>query len=537
MYSNSNPMPAVRTTSAAGSEPAVPEPAMTFLTTAERGNPYTRIDARRGDDRAFTAGNDVTALVHGADYFHDLTDRVRATGPGDLVLFTDWRGDADERMDGYQVTIAGLLSDAAGRGVIVKGLMWRSHWRKLHYSAEQNRRLGDLVTAAGGECLRDMRVRVGGSHHQKLFVVRYRDRPQDDIAYVGGIDLCHSRGDDAEHRGDPQAQRMAEPYGRTPPWHDIQLAIQGPAVGDVEACFRERWTDPTPLTRHPLRVLSNVLRGEDTVADPIPAQTDDPPAAGELDVQVLRTYPYLRRGFPFAPRGERSVARAYAKAVGAARELIYIEDQYFWSTEVVDIFARRLRENPNLYVIAVVPMYPDQNGLAGAAQTYGRARALAHLRAAAPDRIGVYTVENEQGVPIYVHAKACVIDDDWTCVGSDNFNLRSWTHDSELSCAVRGGDFGRAMRMRLHHEHLARGGADERDLIGAKDLFKTYAHAAARLDAWYDNGKVGPRPAGRLRRYDEPHVRRVHRLLARPIYHLIADPDGRPRALRRAHEF
>ena len=30
----------------------------------------------------------------------------------------------------------------------------------------------------------------------------------------------------------------------------------------------------------------------------------------------------------------------------------------------------------------------------------------------------------------------CVIDDVWMMVGSDNLNLRSWTHDSELSCAV-----------------------------------------------------------------------------------------------------
>ena len=112
---------------------------------------------------------------------------------------------------------------------------------------------------------------------------------------------------------------------------------------------------------------------------------------------------------------------------------------------MVDVFAAGSRANPNLYLIAVVPMYPDQDGLAGAAQTFGRARALALLRAAAPDRIGVYTIENEEGVPIYVHAKACVIDDEWTCVGSDNLNLRSWTHDTELSCAVHGDDFGRAI--------------------------------------------------------------------------------------------
>ena len=48
----------------------------------------------------------------------------------------------------------------------------------------------------------------------------------------------------------------------------------------------------------------------------------------------------------------------------------------------------------------------------------------------------VFDVENHEGTPVYVHAKVCVVDDVWASVGSDNFNRRSWTHDSELSCAV-----------------------------------------------------------------------------------------------------
>ncbi len=75
-----------------------------------------------------------------------------------------------------------------------------------------------------------MRVRTGGSHHQKLVVIRYAGRPERDIAFVGGIDLCHSRRDDARHLGDPQAQSMAAAYGEHPAWHDIQAAISGPAV-------------------------------------------------------------------------------------------------------------------------------------------------------------------------------------------------------------------------------------------------------------------------------------------------------------------
>ena len=161
-----------------------------------------------------------------------------------------------------------------------------------------------------------------------MVVIRHRDDPTRDIAYVGGIDLCHSRRDDADHGGDPQAQQnLAEEYGETPPWHDIQAAISGPAVYDVETVFRERWEDPTPLTRNPWLVLKDRVLRMDTTPDPMPEQAPPPPPVdgGTHLVQLLRTYPNLRHGrdYPFARGGERSVARGYTKAVkrGPAADL------------------------------------------------------------------------------------------------------------------------------------------------------------------------------------------------------------------------
>ena len=179
-----------------------------FLTAAERGNPATGLDARRGGI-AWSAGNEVRPLIHGAAYFAELLARVPALRAGDLLLFTDWRGDADELLAPTGPAIADLFCAAARRGVLVRGLLWRSHLDRLQFSQQENRRLGEEVEAAGGECLLDMRVRPGGSHHMKMVVLRHVGRPADDVAFVGGIDLCHSRRDDACHAGDPQRQPMA----------------------------------------------------------------------------------------------------------------------------------------------------------------------------------------------------------------------------------------------------------------------------------------------------------------------------------------
>ncbi len=475
-------------------------------------------------------------LIHGASYFTELHHRVTRMRAGDVILFVDWRGDPDEELTGQPgSTVGAVLADAAGRGVDVRGLVWRSHWDRVAFSASENRHLGEEINARGGQVVLDMRVRLGGSHHQKFVVLRHLGRPERDVAFLGGIDLCHSRRDDVRHQGDPQRQAMAKVYGPTPPWHDVQLAIEGPAVGDVETVFRERWQDPQLLSRSPFRVVADRRRRDRPARTPLPPQFPDPPIAGPHPVQILRTYPRRLGGYPFAPHGERSVARAYIKAIGRARHLIYLEDQYLWSNEVAAVFAAALSRNQDLRLIAVLPHFPDQDGrLSQPPNLVSRQSLLGVLDRLAPSRVAVYGIENDSGTPIYVHSKVCVIDDQWASVGSDNFNRRSWTHDSEASAAVAHAGFAYSLRERLAQEHL---GAGPGMAVPAADQFRLFAESAARLERWRAGGHLGPRPRGQLRPLESTPVGPATRPVATAAYRAVYDPDGRPLALRLRRSF
>ena len=515
-------------------------PGAWFLTAAERGNPDTRLDSRHRDGRAWTAGNHVTPLVDGATYFAELHRVLSAVGAGDLVLFTDWRGDPDERLLGDEGSEVGaVLARAARRGADVRGMLWRSHLAGFDAATEGHRQLGELIEEAGGQVLLDMRVRPFGSHHQKLIVVRHRDRPEDDVAFIGGIDLCHSRRDDHRHLGDPQVFPMAGVYGRTPAWHDVQVAVRGPAVGDAETVFRERWEDPSALAHHPVHALSQLLHRERRreQAHPLPAQRPDPPPCGDVAVQLLRTYPRRIPAYPFARAGERSIARGYSKVLARARSLVYLEDQYLWSPEVVEVFADALRQAPQLRMILVIPAYSEQDGRwSGPPNVIGRERPVRLLRDAGGDRVAIYGLENQVGRPIYVHAKACVVDDRWACVGSDNTNRRSWTHDSELGAAMVAagpGSIAQELRHTLSREHLG-AAAEGVDLDDPVVWFRAFADAAAELDDWHAGGCRGPRPPGQVRTYELASLPPVTRLWALGVHRRFYDPDGRGLRARRA---
>ncbi len=183
-----------------------------------------------------------------------------------------------------------------------------------------------------------------------------------------------------------------------------------------------------------------------------------PPPAGDVTVQLLRTVP--ESTYRFAERGEFTILDAYLRALRSAERLIYLENQFLWSTEIVDVLVDKLRRppHPDFRMVLVLPARPSS----GADTTRGQ---LGRLLDADNDagRILPITVNAHAGSdvgPLYVHAKVGIVDDRWLTIGSANLNEHSLFNDTEVNILTLDRELARRTRLRLWAEHLERPEAD-----------------------------------------------------------------------------
>ncbi len=254
-------------------------------------------------------------------------------------------------------------------------------------------------------------------HHEKLVIV------DGEVAFVGGIDLTSLGGDRFDSSAHPMHGRLG--------WHDVSTQVRGPAVADVAAHFASRWRE---------------VDGE-RLADVPP-----PSPAGDHELQVVRTVP--EKVYDFLPDGDFRILEAYTRALRSARKLIYLENQFLWSTDVVAILADKLRNPPSddFRLVVLLPAKPNN----GADTTRGQLGVLA----AADDGAGRFlatTISARTGTlvgPLYVHAKVGIVDDAWLTVGSANLNEHSFFNDSEMNIVTCDPGLARDTRLRLWAEHL-----------------------------------------------------------------------------------
>lgn len=386
-------------------------------------------------------------LVDGIEYFRAVRSAILAARR--QVLIVGWeihsefdllRGrEADEatERDGAPVRFADLLEHVveARPDLEIRLLVWegaslfaleRQHLPRMKRPWARHPRI---------RLVWDGDVPPLGSQHQKFVVI------DDRVAFAGGMDLTKSRWDAHEHRLGDERRRLpgllprlipgAVPE-RGDPYHDLMLAVDGPAAATLGAWGRERWRRATGETLE----APDDAAARDDAPDPWPSRLE--PMLRDRDVGIALTEPDVD-----GRAGKRQVETAFVEQIGRARELVYVETQYLAAEIVVDAMVERLRERDGPAIVLVMP-YGCPGRVQSMAMDSRRDAMLDRLREADPGgRFAAYwptlggpEPEEPFAESIYVHAKALVIDDRLLRIGSANMNGRSMGLDTELDCTV-----------------------------------------------------------------------------------------------------
>lgn len=333
---------------------------------------------------------------------------------------------------------------------------------------------------------------AGGSQHQKLAVI------DDRVAFCGGMDLTIRRWDTPAHRADDPGRR--DPRGIAyAPMHDVQVAVDGEAALALGDLVRERWRAATSERLLP----GGAVRGThfwQRRRGPLLADVDPwPPSAAvdfrDLQVGIVRTRPELDS----AP--VREVLELNRAAIAAARDCIFIENQYLTSAAIGDALAHRLTEREGPELIVVLPKV-ECGWMEQSSMGILRARMLARLqRANRHGHLHVYypNVPDLGAQSVNVHSKVIAIDDRLLKIGSANLSNRSMGLDSECDLAVEAGDGPEhaairegiaAVRWRLLGEHLgcspeqvAAGAAEHGSIAAFIDSRRAHTRSLQPLDA------------------------------------------------------
>jgi phosphatidylserine/phosphatidylglycerophosphate/cardiolipin synthase-like enzyme/uncharacterized membrane protein YdjX (TVP38/TMEM64 family) len=313
-------------------------------------------------------------------------------------------------------------------------LKWRTH-KRIHFAL-------------------DGRHPVGASQHQKIVVI------DDALAFAGGFDLSQWRWDTSRHL--PEDERRTDPGGKPyPPFHDVQMMVDGPAARALGELVKARWTrsEGAPPEIPP----------PDADADPWPPSVK--PDFRDVRIAIARTLPQ-NEDQPAATE----VRQLYLDSIAAARRFIYIENQYLSAHCIGEALEARLKAENGPEVVLVLP---EKTGgwLEQHTMDVLRGRLVARLQAAdRHDRLRLYypRLRERPHSALMVHAKVMIIDDLLLRVGSSNLSNRSMGLDSECDLAIAAAPEDEGLqqsigniRTRLLAEHLGRKAEDVAQAVAA----------------------------------------------------------------------
>jgi cardiolipin synthase A/B len=227
--------------------------------------------------------------------------------------------------------------------------------------------------------------RLENRTHRKLLIVDGK------VGFTGGVGIAEEWTGNAQ---DPDH------------WRDTHVRVRGPVVRGLQGAFAETWLEGT----------GNVLAGDRYLPE-----LDEVDGGGAM--QVVRSS---------ATVGDTNAEALIYLALASAKETIELTSAYFVPRPAfTDALVEAAERGVDMRIL-VPGSHIDKEFV----RTAGRA---------AYDQLLEVGVRLFEYCPTMLHAKALVIDGAWSCVGSLNFDNRSFQLHDEVALCVQSDRFAREL--------------------------------------------------------------------------------------------
>lgn len=335
----------------------------------------------------FTENNSIEVLKNGNEIFGAMLDAIKKTKKKiDFLTFVYWAGHIPDRF-------AKELAKKAEKGLQVRVLL------DCYGAAYMPAKLYTMMEDRGVQIewfrpLSRLKIWKAGSRtHRKILVC------DDEIGFTGGVGIADEWDGDARNPNE---------------YRDNHFKITGPAVRGLQASFLENWTEAASIlpieecqiNNHPdsLPAVTKVVTGE-----PNAVRVGSEPAG--VPMQIIS--------------GESSVRWSdtimiFQSLIQMAQESIYISTAYF---------------NPGPILIQLLTEAVER-GVTVHILMPGKYNDMRIAKVAGDDSFEPLLqggVELSYYQKTMYHCKAIVVDEKVSCIGSANFNHRSFMMDDEIS--------------------------------------------------------------------------------------------------------
>lgn len=225
-------------------------------------------------------------------------------------------------------------------------------------------------------------TRINWRNHRKICLI------DGQIGYIGGMNI---------------ADRYID-GGKFPVWRDLHLRVQGPILKSLNHSFSTDWN---------------------FMGRPIPEGLANEPAAtgGKLKMQLITSGPTSQWS---------NIGLVFLKSIGNAKKTIFLQTPYFLPTESL-LRALQAAALSKIDVRIMIPKKSDSALL--------RLASFSYIKECLQSGIKIYLYQKGM-----LHSKAIIVDDEFSTVGSTNFDFRSFEHNFESNLFIYSKEFNRQFK-------------------------------------------------------------------------------------------